>query len=103
VRLINKDLERAFRKFNKDYFNDELPPVTIKFDTDKELDVETYGEFTVDGEILINECLREIPEYCFIVVLHEMSHVKHPMNSHGIAHKAVLFDLFMQGAYDPYL
>jgi hypothetical protein len=103
MKLTNKDLERAFRKFNRDYFNDELPFVTIKFDTDEELEPNVYGQFTHDGEILISECLREIPEYCFIVVLHEMSHVKHPMNSHGIAHKAVLYDLFMQGAYDDYL
>lgn len=101
--LTNKDLDRAFRKFNREYFDNELPMVKVKFDIDNELETETYGEFTVDGEILISQDLKTIPDFAFIVLLHEMGHVKHPMNGHGIAHKAILYDLFMRGAYDPYL
>jgi hypothetical protein len=103
MRLTNADLRRAFRKFNKEYFDDELPSTIIKFDTDGELDLGDDGEYTSDGEILISEYLRTIPDYVYIVVLHEMSHVKHPVNGHGIAQKAVIYDLFMKGAYDELL
>lgn len=103
-KLTNKSLKKAFDQFNKAYFNNELPHVVVKFDTEGELDDDDYGEFTVDGRILIDEQLAYVPDYCYIVLLHEMAHVKSPeASNHGFHFAGVIDLLYKKGAYDTYL
>lgn len=102
LKLTNKDLKREYRRVNRKYFENSLPnDITIKFDTEGELDSETYGEyFAPDNLILIEEALKNFPDFAFIILRHEMAHVKHFQNGHGHLFSSVIADLFQQGAYD---
>lgn len=104
MRLINKALQKAYQKFNKMYFSNLLPKdIVTKFDVDGELD-DAYGEYLeADKEILISEELRSIPDFAYIVLLHEMAHVQVPANNHGFQFAAVIDELYRKGAYDAYL
>lgn len=105
LRLTNKDLKREYRQVNKKYFENSLPDdVVIKFDTEGELDSDTYGEyFASDNLILIEEALKDFPDFAFIILRHEMAHVKYFQNGHGHLFSSVITDLFLQGAYDKLL
>ncbi|SRR6266478_9869380 len=104
MRLTNKDVQRAYRRFNKVYFDNKLPKdILVKFDTEEELD-DAYGEYLeADHEILLSEELKTIPDFAYIVLLHEMAHVQVPDNNHGFQFAAVINKLYQQGAYDAYL
>jgi predicted metal-dependent hydrolase len=102
MRLNNNDLREAYRRFNKVYFNDSLPKkLSVQFVPSSELDGD-WGEENDDG-IVINEKLQTVPDFAFIVLLHEMAHVKAPQNSHGHRWSGVIDSLYRMGAYDELL
>ena len=102
--LTNKDLQREYRRINKAYFDDKLPRnMKVRFDNG-ELEAEIYGEyFDSEKEILINDGLQTVPDYAFIVLMHEMAHANVPENGHGLQFSAVLNMLWQKGAYDDLL
>lgn len=104
MKLTNKDLKKAFRQFNKAYFDDELSDdIVVKFDTENELESNEDGAYE-DSHILIRDILRYVPDFCFIVLLHEMAHAKAPeAGAHGYYYGGVIDMLYKKGAYDPYL
>lgn len=102
MRLTNKDLQSAYRRYNKAYFDDELPKdMCVEFSDD--LDADTYGE-QENGNILLSNDLRMVPDFAYIVLLHEMAHAKVPDNrNHGFQFGAIVTRLFQMGAYDQLL
>lgn len=105
MRLINKFLQSGYKKFNRVYFDNELPKdIVVKFDVNGDLEADVYGEYVVeDKEILIHEDLRTVPDFAYIVLLHEMAHVRAPDNKHGFQFGAVINMLWQKGAYDALL
>ena len=104
MRLTNKDLQREYRRINKAYFDDNLPRnMKVRFDNG-DLEAEIYGEyFDSEKEILISADLQTVPDYAFVVLMHEMAHANAPDNGHGIQFAAVLNMLWQKGAYDDLL
>lgn len=96
MRLTNKDLRSEYKLCNKMYFDDQLPKnLPVMFVPSSELDGD-WGEYE-DGVIRINERLKSVPDFAFIVLRHEMAHVKAPQNAH------VINQLWQKGAYDDLL
>lgn len=99
MKLTNKDLQIEYKQCNKIYFDNELPKdLVVEFVPSSELDGD-WGEYE-DGEIHINEKLKTVPDFAFIVLRHEMAHVKVPQSPHGFQFGAVINQLWQKGAYD---
>jgi hypothetical protein len=108
MKLNNKDLQRAYNLFNKVYFGNELPKnIRVIFDTEGELEdgkEKNWAEYIAEEKlILISERVQEITDFIFILILHEMAHVKAPDNSHGFQFGAVITSLWQKGAYDDFI
>ena len=100
MRLTNKAIQREYRRLNKTYFKNELPKdIKVKFDIRGELDPDTYAEYShSDKEILLHEDLRKVPDFAYIVLMHEMAHVKVPDGRHGFEFVAVINCFYQMGA-----
>lgn len=87
----DKQLKHWYSKYNKLYFNSELPEHTILYwEPFPKCDGVTCPVFEVsDGcfEIKIDPALKGEPTFWKMVLLHEMIHVsvwrKHPKHQHG--------------------
>lgn len=105
----NKQLRKAFRCYNKLYFNNQL----------EEPDIVRYSNITNEGasglttwqtqgatKIQIHSGLKKFEKLSCIVLLHEMAHLAVGLDcieQHGIRYQAEIYRLIMAGAYDSLL
>lgn len=103
MKISTKEINKNYKEFNKTYFDNRLPKdVKVIFVESADLDGD-WGEYIDDERtIYLNQKLQAVAEYCLIVLLHEMAHVKSG-DGHSFLHKGVIADLFQRGAYEPFL
>jgi hypothetical protein len=110
VILTNKDLQRLFRKFNKQYFQGRLDPRTvIRFADIEDGDEGEASEFCTSnihgngGKILINLAYKKFPNAAIITLGHEMVHISlggDYLQSHGDRFSAEIVRLWNFGFYE---
>ncbi len=81
-----KDLERAFDRLNKKYFNNELPPVPVKWSEQIGSALGWYVPPKDDdhGSILLQAKTKPFTCLWEMTLIHEMSHLKHRENPEEI-------------------
>lgn len=99
--LCDKQLQRAYRKYNKLWFNDELPHDVDCFfspvdDCYGQLQEEDNGEWTIQ----INPKFFVDDRMWHMVLLHEMAHLKvRPYQLHGKKFQDEMIRLATAGAF----
>lgn len=91
-----KDLRRAFRFYNRKYFNNELPEVDLCW---KKIDSRLFGYCDGD-QIVIHENLRETTSLWKLTLLHELVHLKNMRWGHGKKFQNEMRRLANAGAFD---
>lgn len=94
--FVPKDLAKAFKYFNRKYFNNELPPSTdLRWEPLKEC----MGYCTVD-EIALDLGIRKWGAIWKFTLLHEMCHLKCGQKAaHGPKWQAEMLRLATAGAF----
>ena len=94
----NRSLQLLYRAFNRAYFDNRLPEVTVKF-SPKPLRG-CMGFYSEEKElIVISSVLRRWRRTTCMVLLHEMAHVATPGKQHGAAFQRVMMSLAKIGAF----
>jgi hypothetical protein len=97
-------LRRLYNRFNRLYFNSELPTdLEIVWSPCDDANGITYTAGCTPFRIEIDPSIQGQVRFTHIVLLHEMVHVHRPRLGHGKRFKAELRRLVALGAYDKLL
>jgi predicted metal-dependent hydrolase len=109
-KFTNKELQKTFRRFNKDFFQKRIRIRSrhVRFGNKKQC-CNAEGICSKKNFIYINEELKKHPDLSFIILLHEMAHavlfedgyVGYGFDGgHGQRFYAELHRLYLAGAYE---
>ena len=106
-------LRRLYRKYNKKYFNNQLPDIPVAFASPGTFHRAGLGKKTCAVTLFEPDyrpkaiIIRHYPSknWCYIKsdLLHELVHVAHPRWNHGRNFKAEIRRLAAEGAFDDIL
>ena len=100
MKLCDKELGRAYRKYNKLYFDGALPQDVDVFFSPAE---DSYGQVQEEAggwTLQINPKYSPDHRMWKMVLLHEMAHLAvHPYPSHGAKFQAEMLRLATAGAF----
>lgn len=102
----DRQLKHWFDKYNREWFNGEVPETIIYWEPPADAHAESCPVFEVaDGkfEIKMDPANRGIPFYWKILLLHEMVHIKlwarYPKHQHGRVFQEEMLNLAQAGAF----
>lgn len=96
--MTNRDLQRWYRRYNKEYFGGKLPPARVRF-----AKIAWMGEaYLGSGEIYINVLLKKWERGgARFTLLHEMAHLSLPASvDHGPRFQKEMLRLAKAGAFN---
>lgn len=97
-------LRRLYNRFNRLYFNSELPTdLEIVWSPCDDANGITHTNGHTPLRITIDPSIQAQPKFFSIILLHEMVHVHRPRLGHGRRFQAELRRLVSLGAYDKLL
>lgn len=93
-------LKRIYNRFNRLYFNSELPPIQVVWEPCGEASGVTHIYNAEARKLTIDPALKGFRRLVKIIMLHEMIHVKFPRSNHGKTFKNELQRLWDAGAFE---